>query len=222
MSTHNHREHDHSNDHAPAPVSDGTPMTAETLRAIQAPLKNQYRQDPSSALVTLSSEGSLSSTSIACKLSTSAAARSAQSRVAGLHPAAGGPEAGVSGELCSGDLLLEALVACAGVTLKAVSTALGMGLKDGIVRAEGDLDFRGTLGVDRDAPVGFKEIRLSFESSFEKEVTEEQVEKLGKLTERYCVVLQTICTKPVVKVGLRGSFESEDGVERSEVWSVRK
>jgi len=194
-------------------------ITAEALKTIQAPIKDKYKQDPSAALITLSSEGSLSSTSIACKLSTGAAVKDAKARVAGLHPAAGGPEAEISGELCSGDMLLEALVACSGVTLKAVATALGMPLIDGKIRAEGDLDFRGTLGVDREAPVGFKEIRLSCECQFEGEVTEQQVERLGKLTEKYCVVLQTIAKKPVLKIGMRGAYESEDGVEKSEIWS---
>jgi uncharacterized OsmC-like protein len=199
----------------------GSPITAQTLRETQAPIKDKYKKDPSLALVTLSSEGTLSSTSIACKLSSGSGIKSAQSRIAGLHPAAGGPDAAISGELCSGDLLLEALVACSGVTLKAVATTLSLPLIDGQIRAEGDLDFRGTLGVDRDAPVGFQEIRLSFECSFEGEVMEAEIEKLGKLTERYCVVLQTICKKPVVKIGMRGTFESEDGVERSQEWATK-
>lgn len=201
--------------------STASPITAQVLRETQAPIKDKYKQDPSLALVTLSSEGTLSSTSIACKLSTGSAIKSAQSRIAGLHPAAGGPDAAISGELCSGDLLLEALVACSGVTLKAVATALSLPLIDGQVRAEGDLDFRGTLGVDRDAPVGFQEIRLSFECKFGAEVTDAEVEKLGKLTERYCVVLQTICKKPVVRIGMRGTFESEGGVEKSQGWGTR-
>jgi uncharacterized OsmC-like protein len=192
-------------------------ITAASLREKQAPIKDSYKQDPSKALVTLSSEGSLSSTSIACKLSTGAAVKEAKSRVAGLHPMAGGADPEISGELCSGDMLLEALVACAGVTMKAVATALSLPMKDGTIRAEGDLDFRGTLGVDRDAPVGFKEIRLSFDINFDTEVTEEQVERLSKLTERYCVVLQTIAKKPELKVRVRGAYESEDGIERAEL-----
>ena len=189
------------------------------LRERQAPIKDSYKQDPTKAQVTLSAEGTLSNTSIACKLSTGAAIKEAKSRTAGLHPLAGGEDAEISGELCSGDMLLEALVACAGVTMKAVATALSMPLKDGNVKAEGDIDFRGTLGVDRDAPVGFKQIRLSFDVSFEGEVTEDQIERLGKLTERYCVVLQTIAKKPEVKVRVKGAYESEDGVEKAELWA---
>jgi uncharacterized OsmC-like protein len=191
------------------------------LREKQAPIKDSYKQDPSKACVTLSAEGSLSSSSIACNISSGKAIQDAKSRVAGLHPLAGGDEPEISGELCSGDMLLEALVACAGVTMKAVATALALPLKDGTVHAEGDLDFRGTLGVDRNAPVGFKEIRLSFDVGFESEVTEEQVEKLGKLTERYCVVLQTIAKKPEIKVRVRGAFESEDGIEKAELWAQK-
>lgn len=194
-------------------------MTSAMLRERQAPIKDAYKQDPTKAHVTLKAQGTLSNTSIACKLSTGAAVKEAKSRVAGLHPLAGGEDAEISGELCSGDMLLEALVACAGVTMKAVATALSIPLKDGTVTAEGDLDFRGTLGVDRDAPVGFKEIRLSFDTSFEGEVSAEQVEKLGKLTERYCVVLQTITKKPEVKVRVKGTYESEDGIEKAELWS---
>lgn len=190
-------------------------VDAATLREIQAPIKEKYKSDPSSALVTLSSSGSLSSTSIACKISSGPAVKEAQSRVAGLHPAAGGPDASISGELCSGDMLLDALVACAGVTLKAVATALSIPLVDGQVHAEGDLDFRGTLGVDRDAPVGFKEIRLSFDLKLSGEVEDSAIEKLLKLTERYCVVLQTIVKKPVIRCGMRGAWDSEDGVEKS-------
>jgi len=167
-------------------------MDAATLRSIQAPLKDQYKQDPSAALVTLSSSGSLDSTSITCKLSTGAATK----KVAGLHPLSGGPNPDLSGELCSGDLLLEALVACAGVTLKAVATALEIPVRAGEVKAEGDLDFRGTLGVDKSAPVGFKEIRLGFELEVGEDVGQEKLDLLLRLTERYCVVLQTICSKP--------------------------
>lgn len=188
------------------------PSSAE-LRALQAPIKEKYKGDPTAALVTLSSEGSLSSTSIACKLSTGGAVKEAKERVAGLHPAAGGPDAALSGELCSGDLLLEALVACAGVTLKAVATALELPLVDGTVKAEGDLDFRGTLGVDRSAPVGFKDIRLKFDCRFDTEVSDAQVQSLLKLTERYCVVLQTIAQKPGLKSSMIGSYTGDDGKE---------
>lgn len=177
-------------------MSDTKAPSASELRAIQAPIKEQYKADASTALVTLSSEGTLSSTSIACKLSTGRAVAEAKERVAGLHPAAGGPDAAISGELCSGDMLLEALVACAGVTLKAVATALQIPLTDATVKAEGDLDFRGTLGVDKTAPVGFKDIRLNFACKFDGDVTEDQTKSLLKLTERYCVVLQTISQKP--------------------------
>lgn len=192
-------------------------IDASTLRQLQTPIKEKYKTDPASALVTLSSSGTLSSTSIACKLSSGPAIKEAHSRVAGLHPAAGGPDASISGELCSGDMLLDALVACAGVTLKAICTALSVPLLDGTVSAEGDLDFRGTLGVDRDAPVGFKEIRLSFDLKLRKEVEDEVIEKVLKLTERYCVVLQTIAKKPSIRCGMKGAWESEDGVERSVV-----
>lgn len=216
-------DHVHDNS-APRPVSTFTtahPIDAASLRAKQAPIKQAYRDDPSSALITLRSSGTLSATSVACKLSTGAAVRDAKERVAGLHPAAGGPDAQLSGELCSGDMLLEALVACAGVTLKAVATALGIAIIDGEVRAEGDLDFRGTLGIDREAPVGFKAIRLGFEIRTETEVAEETVEKLGKLTERYCVVLQTIVKKPQLSVVLKQSSESEDGIERGNGWGQK-
>ena len=164
-------------------------MDANALRALQAPLKNQYRETPDSAVVTLKAKGSLDDTSIACKVETGRALA-----VAGLHPATGGSGA----ELCSGDMLLEALVACAGVTLKAVATALGIPLKAGVVRAEGDLDFRGTLGVAKDAPVGFREIRLTFD--LDTEATQEQIDSLIKLTERYCVIFQTLAKPP--KLGL--------------------
>jgi len=142
------------------------------------------------------------------------------SRVAGLHPMAGGPSAEISGELCSGDMLLDALVACSGVTLKAVATALGIPLKSGTVRAEGDLDFRGTLGVDREAPVGFVAIRVLFELVFEKgrEVDEEVLTKLGRLTERYCVVLQTLKGGVAVRTRVDGVVEVEDGVQSTVTW----
>jgi uncharacterized OsmC-like protein len=155
-------------------------MDANALREMQAPLKDRYRQDPGAALITLKAKGALDE-GIACKVETGRALA-----VAGLHPATGG-----SGmELCSGDMLLEALVACSGVTLRAVSTALGVDVRGGTVEAEGDLDFRGTLGVDKGAPVGFKSIRLKF--NLDTEAPQDKIDQLLKLTERYCVVLQTI------------------------------
>lgn len=201
---------------------------ATALRSKQAPLKDSYRSDPSSAKVTLKSSGSLDSSSITCKLSTGAAVKEAKSKIAGLHPNAGGDDPTISGELCSGDMLLEALVACAGVTLKAVATALSIPLVSGEVHAEGDLDFRGTMGVDRDAPVGFTAIRLGFELKIDgsseegKAVDEAKLEKLGKLTERYCVVLQTIAKKPELSVTLRGKQAAEEhGVDREMVWGQK-
>ena len=166
-------------------------MDAAQLRALQAPIKERYRNDPEAGLVTLKAHGSLDDGNIACKVETGRALA-----VAGLHPATGG-----SGlELCSGDMLLEALIACAGVTLKAVSTALDIPLRGASVSAEGDLDFRGTLGVARDAPVGFAEIRLRFD--VDTDAGQEQLDQLLKLTERYCVVYQTIRNGPAVRVAL--------------------
>ena len=166
-------------------------MDAVKLRALQAPIKERYRNDPAAGLVTLKARGSLDDSNIACKVETGRALA-----VAGLHPATGG-----SGlELCSGDMLLEALVACAGVTLKAVSTALDIPLRGAAVSAEGDLDFRGTLGVDREAPVGFAAIRLRFDVHTDAE--QEKLDQLLKLTERYCVVYQTIRHGPDVDVVL--------------------
>ena len=164
-------------------------MDANALRALQAPLKNKYRETPDSAVVTLKAKGSLEDTSIACKVETGRALA-----VAGLHPATGGSGA----ELCSGDMLLEALVACAGVTVKAVATALEIPLKAGTVSAEGDLDFRGTLGVDKEAPVGFRAIRLKFD--LDTDAPQEKLDQLLKLTERYCVVFQTLNHKPELSV----------------------
>jgi uncharacterized OsmC-like protein len=191
---------------------------AQALREKQAPIKDGYRKDPTSAIVTLKSTGSLDSSSITCKLSTGAAAKEA-SRVAGLHPKAGGDDFSISGELCSGDMLLDALVACSGVTLKAVATALGLPVQSGTVTAEGDLDFKGTMGVDKNAPVGITDIRLQFNVKFGakedgSEVNEDDLEKLGKLTERYCVVLQTLVKKPSIGVVMVGSGKQEDGIER--------
>lgn len=196
-----------------------------TLRATQAPIKDAYKSQPDSALCTLQSTGSLDSTSITCSLDgpNAAAISGAHKKVAGLHEMAGGPEAEVSGELCSGEMLLEALVACAGVTLKSVSTALEIPLASGTVIAEGDLDFKGVLGVDRSAPAGFKEIRLGLDLTMEKgkEVSDEKIEKLGKLTERYCTVLQTITKKPEVFVKVDASSETEEGVARRNAWAQR-
>jgi uncharacterized OsmC-like protein len=190
---------------------------AQALREKQAPIKDGYRKDPSSAIVTLKSTGSLDNSSITCKLSTGAAVKEA-SRIAGLHPKAGGDDFAISGELCSGDMLLDALVACSGVTLKAVATALGLPVKSGTVTAEGDLDFKGTMGVDRTAPVGITGIRLQFNIKFgEKndgsQVNKDDLETLGKLTERYCVVLQTLVKKPTIGVVMIGSGKQEDGIE---------
>jgi uncharacterized OsmC-like protein len=167
-------------------------MNATELRALQAPLKDKYKRDPASAVVTLRAQGRIGE-GIACRVDTGRALVEA-----GLHPASGG-----SGlQACSGDMLLEALVACAGVTLNAVATALGIELREGAVHAEGDLDFRGTLGVAKDAPVGFREIRLRFE--LDTDATAEQRAKLLELTERYCVVLQSIRTSPRVAVSYIG------------------
>jgi len=166
-------------------------MDSAELRALQAPIKDQYRSDPDKAVITLRAQGTLDDQHIACKVETGRALA-----VAGLHPASGG-----SGlELCSGDMLLEALVACAGVTLKAVATALEIDVRKGVVKAEGDLDFRGTLGVDKTAPVGFRAIRLAFE--VDTDAPQEKVDQLLKLTERYCVVFQTINSKPALSTTL--------------------
>jgi uncharacterized OsmC-like protein len=191
---------------------------AQTLREKQKPVKDAYRTDPSSALVTLKSTGSLDASSITCKLSTGTAVKEA-SRIAGLHPKAGGDDPSISGELCSGDMLLDALVACSGVTLKAVATALDIPIVEGTVSAEGDMDFKGTMGVDREAPVGITDIRLEFAIRFGREVSEEEVEKLGKLTERYCVVLQTLVRKPRVTVRMAGGGgEEEEGFSKEVVY----
>jgi uncharacterized OsmC-like protein len=166
-------------------------MDAAGLRALQAPIKERYKTDPKAAVITLKAHGTLDDSNIACKIETGRALA-----VAGLHPATGG-----SGlELCSGDMLLEALVACAGVTLKAVATAIDVPLKAAAVSAEGDLDFRGTLGVAKDAPVGFAQIRLRFD--VDTDAPQEKLDQLLKLTERYCVVYQTIRSGPSVEVRL--------------------
>ena len=166
-------------------------MDAAELRAIQAPIKERYKNDPKAGLITLKAKGSLDDTNIACKVETGRALA-----IAGLHPATGG----TGMELCSGDMLLEALVACAGVTLKAVSTALEIPLRTATVAAEGDLDFRGALGVAKDAPVGFAQVRLRFE--VDTDAPQEKLDQLLKLTERYCVVYQTIKSGPPVEVTL--------------------
>jgi uncharacterized OsmC-like protein len=164
-------------------------MNANELRALQAPIKERYKSDPKAAYITLKAQGNLADTNIACKVQTGRALA-----VAGLHPATGG-----SGlELCSGDMLLEALVACAGVTMKAVATALDIPLESASVSAEGDLDFRGTLGVAKDAPVGFAQIRLHFE--LDTDAPQDKIDQLLKLTERYCVVYQTIRNGPPVDI----------------------
>lgn len=166
-------------------------MDSAQLRELQAPLKDKYRTDPDAAVITLKARGDLADGAIACKVETGRALVEA-----GLHPATGG-----SGlEACSGDMLLEALVACAGVTLKAVATAIDFELRGGSVQAEGDLDFRGTLGVDRTAPVGFRDIRLAF--TLDTDEPEDRRANLLKLTERYCVVLQTLRNPPTTEATL--------------------
>ncbi|MCB1484652.1 MAG: OsmC family protein [Hyphomicrobiaceae bacterium] len=164
-------------------------MDAETLREQQAPLKAKYKSDSAAALVTMRATGSLVSDRVACLID-----RNRSTDAAGLHPAAGGTGA----ELCSGDMLLEALVGCAGVTLKAVATAMGIKIDHATVMAEGECDFRGTLGVDKTAPVGFQTIRLVFD--IKSDAPKEQVDQLIKLAERYCVVYQTLLHPPVVTV----------------------
>ena len=165
-------------------------MDRDELRAIQAPLKERYEGEPEAAVVTLSAGGTLGE-GISCSVDTGRALAQA-----GLHPASGGD----GSLLCSGDMLLEALAACAGVTLRAVATSLGIDVRSGSVQADGDLDFRGTLAVDRDTPVGFRAIRLSF--SLETEASEEELATLLKLTERYCVVLQTIAGSPELSASI--------------------
>ena len=166
-------------------------MDSAALRALQAPIKERYKGEPQAAFITLKAKGTLDDANIACTVETGRALA-----VAGLHPATGG-----SGlELCSGDMLLEALVACAGVTLKAVSTALDVPLRSAAVSAEGDLDFRGTLGVAKDAPVGFKAVRLTF--TVDTDAPQEKLDQVLKLTERYCVVYQTIRSGPPVELRL--------------------
>jgi uncharacterized OsmC-like protein len=168
-------------------------MESDQLRAIQAPLKDLYRQEPQEALVTLKAQGRLGE-GVTCKIETGKALAHA-----GLHPATGGD--GLS--VCSGDMLLEALVACAGVTLSAVATAIGISLRDGLVRAEGELDFRGTLGVSKEVPVGFQHIRLYFD--LDSDASEEQLATLKRLTERYCVVYQSLRQPPEIEVTLQAT-----------------
>ncbi len=163
-------------------------MNADELRSVQASLKDQYRQTPDAALITLRAQGRLGE-GVSCKIETGKALV-----VAGLHPATGGT--GLSA--CSGDMLLEALVACAGVTLNAVATALGIELRDATLQAEGDLDFRGTLGVSKEVPVGFQDIRLKF--TLDTDASDEQLATLLRLTERYCVVYQTLVRPPTMTV----------------------
>src|SRR5438094_5370576 len=166
-------------------------MNAEELRSLQAPMKEQYRQQPGTALITLRAEGRLGE-GVTCKIETGKAPVEA-----GLHPVTGGD----GRSACSGDMLLEALVGCAGVTLNAVATALGIRLRDATVRAEGDLDFRGTLGVSKDVPVGFQQIRLQFD--LDTDASEEQLATLLRLTERYCVVYQTLSRPAKIDVEYR-------------------
>jgi uncharacterized OsmC-like protein len=163
-------------------------MKTEQLRAIQTPLKEQYKKDPDSALITLKAEGALGD-EVTCNVQTGKALVEA-----GLHPATGGT--GLS--VCSGDMLLQALVACAGVTLNAVATAIGVAIRNGKIQAEGDLDFRGTLGVAKDVAVGFQRIRLKFD--LDTDATEDQLATLLRLTERYCVVYQTLVQSPKISV----------------------
>lgn len=163
-------------------------MDKNALKALQAPLKEKYRDDPNSAVITLKAQGRIGK-GITCKVETGKAMVEA-----GLHPATGGNGFAA----CSGDMLLEALAACAGVTMSAVATAIGINLRDGVVKAEGDLDFRGTLAVSKEAPVGFKEIRLSFD--LDSDANGDQLETLYKLTERYCVVYQTLMKAPEIKI----------------------
>lgn len=167
-------------------------MDSSTLKAMQAPLKDAYRTDAASALITLRAKGSVDDQKIACKVETGGAIAEA-----GLHPATGG-----SGlELCSGDMLLEALVACAGVTLKAVATALEFRMSAATVEAEGDLDFRGTLGVSKEVPVGFRAIRLHIDLKTDE--PQDRIDSLVKLTERYCVVFQTLNSRPELSVSAK-------------------
>ena len=166
-------------------------MNKEQLRAAQTPIKENYKINPGAAIITLKAEGNLSE-GVSCNVNTGKAMVSA-----GLHPATGGTGL----QVCSGDMLLQALVACAGVTLGAVATSLEINIKNGIIKAEGDLDFKGTLGVSKESPVGFKDIRLSFHLN--TDATQEQLDTLLKLTERYCVVYQTLSKSPSLKTAIQ-------------------
>src|SRR5437879_9065842 len=172
-------------------------MNRDALRATQTPIKDRYRSDPDAAVITLKAEGRIGQ-GITCSIQTGKALVEA-----GLHPATGGPGT----YACSGDMLLEALVACAGVTMAAVATSIGVDLRGGTVRAEGDLDFRGTLGVSKDAPVGFRRIRLAFE--LDTDASAEQLATLCQLTERYCVVYQTLRHAPEIAVTTRSLHSAE-------------
>src|SRR5215469_13720641 len=171
------------------PTAKVSTMRGDDLRALQAPLKQRYRETPEAAVITLKAKGEIGDQTLTCKVETGRALVEA-----GLHPATGGD--GIAA--CSGDMLLEALVACAGVTLKAVATALDIKLERGTVSAEGDLDFRGTLGVAKDAPVGFRAIRLRFD--LDTDASADQLATLLKLTERYCVVFQTLNSRPLLSI----------------------
>ena len=175
-------------------------MQSEDLRALQAPLKDRYRTEPGAAQITLKAQGTLDALGLTCKVETGAALVTA-----GLHPATGGDGSAA----CSGDMLLEALVACAGVTLRAVATALKIEVRGGRVVAEGDLDFRGTLGVDKEAPVGFKDIRLCFD--LDTNASAEPLANLLRLTERYCVIYRTLKSPPPVTVSLADNHALERG-----------
>jgi uncharacterized OsmC-like protein len=168
-------------------------MEAEALRAIQRPIKDRYRDDPGAAIITLRAEGKIGE-GVSCSVETGRALVEA-----GLHPATGG----TGMQVCSGDMLLQALVACAGVTLNAVATALGLAVRDATVKAEGDIDFRGTLGVDKEAPVGFTDIRLDFD--IDGDLAPDDLAKLIRLTERYCVVYQTLRQSPRIEVAGRAA-----------------
>ncbi len=177
-------------------------MNRDALRAAQAPLKDRYRSEPTAGIVTLKAEGRIGQ-GITCSIQTGKALVEA-----GLHPASGGPGTFA----CSGDMLLEALAACAGVTMAAVATSIGVDLRGGVVRAEGDLDFRGTLGVSKEAPVGFRDIRLQFE--LDTDAPADQVETLCRLTERYCVVYQTLRQPPPIAVSLNGNRNQNESSTR--------
>jgi uncharacterized OsmC-like protein len=168
-------------------------MKPDQLKTLQAPLKQKYKDEPSSAVVTLKATGRLDAPGVSCRVETGRALVEA-----GLHPATGGTGL----QACSGDMLLEALAACAGVTLRAVATALEIPVRGGTINVEGDLDFRGTLGVSKEAPVGFREIRLSFD--LDSEASPDQLATLQKLTERYCVVLQTLKSPPAIATDMKG------------------